>query len=103
MVEIKEAVKAAIEHITVLYGAPRSLQLEEVYLSEDDRYWLVTLSFLAEADEEEIFTGPYGMIAEINKAAKGGIKRLVRKYKTVEVDADSGKVRSMKIRPVPSV
>jgi len=103
MIEITDAVNAAIDHLKTLYGNPRSLQLEEVYLSDDDQYWLVTLSFLSEADEEEIFTGPYGMLAEINKVGRGETKRLVRKYKTLEVDQEMGKVKAMKIRPVPSV
>ncbi|HEX4412330.1 MAG TPA: hypothetical protein VH107_01795 [Lacipirellulaceae bacterium] len=103
MIEIKQAVQAAIEHISALYSGLRGLQLEEVYLSEDDRFWLVTLSFLAEADEEEVFSGPYGMLAEITKVTKGQTKRLVRKYKTLEVDQKTGAVKAMKIRPVPSV
>lgn len=103
MIEIKQAVKAAIDHISALYSGLRSLQLEEVYLSEDDRFWLVTLSFLAEADEEEVLSGPYGMLAEITKVTKGQTKRLVRKYKTLEVDQETGAVKAMKIRPVPSV
>jgi hypothetical protein len=101
MIEIKQAVKAAIDHLAALYGNPRSLQLEEIYMSEDDRSWLVTLSFLAEADEEEVFSGPYGVVAQLARGAD--TKRLVRKYKTLEVDGESGEVRSMRIRPVPSV
>ncbi|MEX0643017.1 MAG: hypothetical protein WD468_09975 [Pirellulales bacterium] len=102
MIDIKQAVEAATKHLISLYGNPRSLQLEEVYLSEHESSWLVTLSFLAEADEEEVLAGPFGVSLQLEKSLLGKT-RLVRKYKSFEVDRSSGEVRSMKIRPVPSV
>jgi hypothetical protein len=102
MVEIKQAVDAATQHLTALYSNPRGVQLEEVYLSDDESAWLVTLSFLAQADEEEIFAGPYGVVAQYRTELLGK-KRLVRIYKSFEVDGEKGTVRSMKIRPIPSV
>lgn len=102
MIDIKQAVEAAKQHLITLYGSPRGVQLEEVYLSDDESTWLVTLSFLASADEEEVFEGQIGVIAQYEKELMGK-KRLMRKYKSFEVDRETGTVRSMKIRPVPSV
>ena len=104
MIEIKQAVLAAERHLKELYGDPPSIQLEEVYLSDDETSWFITLSFLAPIAENErsvSLWAPYATIA--SEAAKGFGERLVRKYKTFEVDRNSGEVRSMKIRPVPSV
>jgi hypothetical protein len=101
MIDIKRAVKEAMDYLASLYENPRSVQLEEVYLSDDEASWLVTLSLLTEADEEEILTGTYGVLAQALRGVES--KRLVRRYKTFEVNRDTGEVRSMKIRPVPSV
>jgi hypothetical protein len=102
MIEIKQAVEAARNHLISLYSNPRGVQLEEVYLSDDESAWFVTLSFLAQADEGEIFSGSYGMLRQFEQQISGKT-RLVRTYKSFEVDGESGAVRSMKIRPVPSV
>jgi hypothetical protein len=102
MIDIRQAVDAAIAHLNKLYGNVNSLQLEEVFLSDDETDWLVTLSFLAPVDEEEVIVGQYGMIARVQQAMLDK-KKLVRKYKSFEVDGETGEVRSMKIRPVPSV
>lgn len=102
MIDIKQAVSAAISHLVKLYSDPPSLQLEEVFLSDDESDWLVTLSFLAPMDEDEVVVGQYGMLARLQHAMVD-TKKLVRKYKMFEVDGDSGEVRSMKIRPVPCV
>jgi hypothetical protein len=102
MIEIKQAIEAAKQHLTALYGNPRGVQLEEVYLSDDESSWIVTLSFLAQADEEEVFVGQIGVVIQYEKELVGK-KRLVRSYKSFEVDGESGSVRSMKIRPVPIV
>jgi len=93
MIDIKQAVKAAEQYLHKLYGEPIGVQLEEVYLSDGDGSWLVTLSFLAPVPPEEGNLFAAAMIAD----------RFVRKYKTFDVDRTTGEVRSMKIRPVPSV
>ena len=47
MIDIKEAVKKAHEYITNIYPGDnfKNLYLEEVELSEDEKFWLVTFGF----------------------------------------------------------
>jgi hypothetical protein len=103
MIDIKHAVRAAETYLKSVFDDPPSIQLEEIYLSDDDASWFVTLSFLAEESEDErsiSLLAPYGAIASEMSKALG--KRLVRKFRTFEVNRTSGEVRAMKIRPVPS-
>lgn len=102
MIEIKQAVNAAVGHLVALFGDPPGIQLEEVFLSDGEESWLVTLSFLAPLEEEELVVGQFGMLARLQQEVLDK-KKLVRKFKTFDVDGDTGEVRSMKIRPVPSV
>jgi hypothetical protein len=96
MIEIKQAVKAATEHLIKLYDTPPGVQLEEIYRSDDDGFWLVTLSFVGPVAAEEL--------SYVQKLGYPfGMPNVARRYKTFEVDGETGEVRSMKIRPVPSV
>lgn len=90
MIEVKEAVSAASKAVNDFYSGQelKGVLLEEVDFDEGLSCWLITLGFSV----PEPTTAP-NTIAE----ALGG-KRLERKYKTFEVDAESGEVRSMKIR-----
>jgi hypothetical protein len=49
MIEVKQAVEQAIQYLRNLPVAadsiPAQVTLEEVELTEDDRYWLITLSY----------------------------------------------------------
>jgi hypothetical protein len=101
MIDIKQAVNAAIQYLVRLYDDPPGVQLEEVFKSDNGLYWLVTLSFLAPLNQEEALSGE-GMYARFQNEMLGK-RHFVRKYKSLEVDGNSAEVRSMKIRPVPSV
>ena len=59
-----------------------NVQLEEVELTEDGRYWLITLSYPVPRE-----------LASLNFNFK-------RKYKVFTIDALTGEVKSMKIRKV---
>lgn len=76
----KEATQRAAAFLTEIMGAQRSVRLEELVLSHDERTWDVTLSFL-----DELSLAPLGY---------------PRVYKRFEVDAISGQVRAMRIREV---
>jgi hypothetical protein len=84
MIDVKTAVQAAARYAREMYGDSDDLALlvEEVEPSADERYWLITLS-LAERSNPLLALGPRG-----------------RSYKIFEVDAETGDVRSMKIRSV---
>jgi hypothetical protein len=78
MVDVKEATRTASEYFADLYPSNSygDLRLEEVELTEDEKYWLITLSY------------------QDNKM----IPR--RQYKSFKIDAQTGKVQAMKIRTV---
>ena len=93
MIDVKKAVEAACDFIQQLpqVGAVSPITLEEVELTDDERYWLITLG-LYRPVLPPTTTGPVETIAG-NLLAKRE-----REYKVVKVHADNGKVQSMKIR-----
>jgi hypothetical protein len=70
-----------------------TLRLEEVELNEDDGNWLITVSIMV--DEPPPKTS--GFERELMGLAPVTADR-VRIYKSFTIDADSGKVKSMRIR-----
>ncbi|HYG11544.1 MAG TPA: hypothetical protein VD835_16475 [Pyrinomonadaceae bacterium] len=83
MIDVKQAAQSASNFIVGLYSNETlsEVMLEEVELSEDGKYWLVTLSFLAPSSSVNSILGIRG-----------------RLYKIFKVDTDTGEVVSMKIR-----
>jgi len=84
MIDVKQAVKAAMAYAQDLFGVEQALTLEEVDMSDDDGYWLITLGIGGRLTPIEVL---------------GGV-RTQRDYKVFTVEAKSGKVISMKIRSV---
>lgn len=86
MIDVRTAVQAAVRYARELYGENNDLTLmvEEVEPSEDERYWLITLSLSDRSN-------PFATLARANHGTS---------YKIFEVDAATGAVRSMKIRSV---
>jgi len=88
MIDGKTAVKIATEYLYKMYGKGKLLNpmLEEIELSDDDKYWIVTLGFdrpkYAPGDYRDILVGP----------------SYQRVYKVVKVDAEKGRPKSMKMR-----
>lgn len=96
MISVNHAVNVATQNLRQLFGDVSNIRLEEVFQTEDESAWGVTLSFLAPITEEEVDPSAIPSIAPLS-----GLKR--RYYKTFEVDGKTGAFRSMKIRPIPSV
>jgi len=91
MLNVKEAVKTAAEYFASLYDESTysDLQLEEVELSEDEKYWLVTLSYA------------YGEASQTQVAAMLNLPvSKPRKYKQFRINAENGQVQAMTIRKV---
>jgi hypothetical protein len=86
MIDVKKAVQIACDYIQELYEPDQlpGLLLEEVQISEESGRWLVTLGF----------SDPTPM----SPIAKLAAVRDPRKYKIFEIDADTGEVKSMRIR-----
>ncbi|MEC4803807.1 MAG: hypothetical protein SAJ12_19350 [Jaaginema sp. PMC 1079.18] len=91
--KVEEAVKAAIDYLQKLRQSigfdVKDIRLEEVEVSEDDRYWLITLSFTQPSD---LTKNPLPGIVTQPKYQK--------EYKIFRINGNTGKVESMKIRVV---
>ena len=82
--EVKDVAENAAAYLKKFFPKAERIQLEEIEISDDDKFWNITLSY----DDQP--TEPGGFIF-------GGISRF---YKIFKVDAKDGSVRSMKIRNI---
>jgi hypothetical protein len=87
MLDVKEAAQRASEYFAGLYAdqGVSNVQLEEVELTDDAQYWLITLSYPDLPHDVAL--------VPINFAFK-------RKYKVFKINAKTGEVKSMRIRNV---
>jgi len=76
----KDAAARAAAYLVEILGDVREVTLEETELSEDDRYWFITLRYTRPEHPS-----PFGPLYE---------------HKVLKVNATSGQVRSMKMRTV---
>ena len=85
MIDVREAVKMAHGHLKDLYGEEKieAARLEEVELSDNSAYWFITLGFVVE-DPAQL---PFLPTQEQS-----------RQYKIFKMDAEDGRLLSMKIR-----
>jgi len=88
MLDVKEAAHRASEYFAGLYAGQSvsDVQLEEVELTEDGQFWLITLS--------------YPVIPSSERSLMPFALALQRKYKVFKIDSKTGEVKSMKIRNV---
>jgi hypothetical protein len=82
-IDVKRAVGIAADYFRELFpqAAKANMMLEELEESDDGRFWLVTLGYDVE-----------------NRAFFGNAP--TRSYKTFRINADTGKVHSVKIRSI---
>jgi hypothetical protein len=94
-IDVTEAVKRAATFLAQVFADPpvRDIRLEEVEFLDDDNRWLVTLSFLRLIPEEEL-----SFIERQMNVVAGGRNGYRREYKSVDVDVQTGKTRSIKMR-----
>ena len=85
MIEVKNAVQIALDLFKELYDTKKfeDILLEEVELNKNKTAWLVTLGF-------------YRQIPSVNIMESIGSKKFVRTYKTLQIDADTGRMIAMK-------
>lgn len=79
MIDVKTAANASVEYLRQLVPDANNVQLEEVEISEDEKFRSITVSFY-DGDTYNV---------NFNRE---------RKYKILKIDADTGNVQSMKIR-----
>ncbi|MBN3873626.1 hypothetical protein [Nostoc sp. JL33] len=99
MIDVKIAVNAAYEYIKAIQDLVDSsiglgpLRLEEVELSEDKSFWLITLGF-------DIPKKPPKSRLEDSTSLASTPVLYERGYKLFKVNSETGKVEAMKIRQV---
>lgn len=80
-VDVRQAAQAAMQYFQRLFPAVTHFSLEEVELSEDEKYWMITLGYdVARVSGSIILRPP------------------TTKYKVFKVNATTGEVLAMKIR-----
>jgi hypothetical protein len=92
MIKANEAVQIANTQMREWFaeGDLHALELEEVELSEDERFWLITLGYSVKR--------PNPTPSEVMSAPAGTTPDSVRAYKVFAINVESGEVRSMKQR-----
>jgi len=95
MIDAKQAVAIAATYFRSLFTADAlsDIQLEEVELSDDERYWTVTLSALLPVSKDELNEGALTAIAQAL-----GTQQRRRVYKVFKINSEKARVQSMKIR-----
>jgi hypothetical protein len=83
-IDARAAAQAAAAYFKELYSSVKGFSLEEVELSDDGDYWLITLSF--EIPPDPVLGQVFSFQAPRTK------------YKVFKVDSKSGRVLAMKIR-----
>ncbi len=96
MIEVKQAVQVALDFVKDLYEKENleNFHLEEVELSEDEQYWLITVGF-------NIGIGHIQTHAKtIFNLGDTTVTRPERAYKVVKIDSEKGKALSLKIKKI---
>lgn len=89
MLSPTQAAEAASTHLKELFPSAENILLEELELSDDDAYWLVTLSYLDSQRREAAAIAP-----AMDMLGAGG----KREYKLVKINANTGEVRALRTR-----
>ncbi|MHB8519255.1 MAG: hypothetical protein ACYDH9_00735 [Limisphaerales bacterium] len=88
-VDLNTAVKTALKFFNQSFGSVKlsDVQLEEIELSEDEGFWLITVGY-DNPSAVDPFRGKMFLPHQVP----------IRKYKVVSVDARTGRPVSIKIR-----
>ena len=88
MIDVQQAAQQAINYCAGLFGNILRVRLEEVELTNDDAHWLITVGFDVPRPLDSMEEAVYGLEPLDGK----------RQYRVVNIDAQTGAVRSVKIR-----
>ena len=91
MVDVKQAVSKAMDYLKDMYQTDsfKDVLLEEVDLSEDNKFWYVTIGFTR--GQESTSGGPMATLI-------GQSSEFKREYKVFQIDSKTGDLRSMRSR-----
>ncbi|TCN65411.1 hypothetical protein [Acetobacteroides hydrogenigenes] len=81
---INEVTKIALNYLNSFYDTSKPV-LEEIEISDDNKYWYITLSY----ESDDVPVNQFQLIPTKS-----------RKYKIFKIEAETGEVRSMKIRDI---
>ena len=89
--DVKEAVGKAMDYLKDMYRIDqfKDVLLEEVDLSEDNKFWNVTIGFTRR--QESTSGGPMATLI-------GQSTEFKREFKIFQIDAENGALRSMRSR-----
>ena len=94
IIDVKAAVTAAFDYLSFLQdkisNELQDVRLEEVELSEDKRYWLITLGYDV----------PIRNQTAIEKLMTSHGPSLKREYRLFKINSENSQVEAMKIRQV---
>ncbi len=96
-VDVRGAVVAAKKYFQsltdMISNQVQDLRLEEVELSEDKRFWFITLGF-----ERPVVQRKNSLANLLPAPASPPDYKYEREYKIFKIDSETGEVQSMKIR-----
>ena len=83
MIDARKAAQVAQEYLKSVYPGTQfqNLQLEEVELTDDHKFWMITLSYVAPGSVIFVYPTP-------------------KDYKIFKIGSEDGEVLSMKIRQI---
>jgi hypothetical protein len=94
-IDVREAARIARDYVKHVFADEHisGIQLEEIELSEDEKYWYVTIGFDTNRRAEgtdlgNVISYPYTQ------------QKYIRDYKLVTIRASDGEVESIKIRQI---
>jgi CO dehydrogenase/acetyl-CoA synthase delta subunit len=97
MIDSKQAVQFAYQNLYELVGTRElanveGIQLEELELTDDSKYWNVTVSYpiKKEQQEEALVKVPESLAKFVRDSPK-------RKWRTLKIDSQDGKLVAMKM------
>lgn len=100
-IDVKQAVLNASTALGEFYSGQvlTGVQLEEVELSDDEKSWFITIGFYLEEPRPPMspVSGPASALQQMFLRPE-----YKRQFKIFKVDTETGRVVSMKIRPIPA-
>ena len=101
-IDLRTAVQSVKNYISeyrdILGNNLKDLKIEETELSEDEKFWLITVSYIHEisAEKQKKYENPIfsGLSSGLAKTQTFDFEQ---DYKTFKVDASNGEILSMKM------
>ena len=93
MIDLKQAVKIVQDYLVSIYPDAENSLVEEIDMAEEEQFWFIALSFWAKPDALPLT--PMQSSLSLSDILAPKMERI---HKTFKVNAESGRVLSVKIR-----